>query len=765
MQIRILRLLFMFFGVPCLAACVTGTDTVALPSEEEVAVTAEAPVQLTFDMAQARAAMDAVSFDNPARLTPVWSADGSRFGYLYGSDVRVRNAANGALELELKAADLAAQISVPADQLNIEIAETLTHLNLSADGQHWTLALSPTATPQPAEAPPEAQVVRKMFPMNGYDRRESLAPNGEVFASLKGRDLALRAINEETPRAITSEPNPYVQWFHGNDIWENSGSIWNDRSTHFIARRHDARETPGLLSHDHLGKSETLTDFRYWARAGDPLPSTTLFAVNAKTGALPQLGAPSGTDAHLFFIEWAPDGQSILAIRYERDLSKQTIVSIDVATGEARTLYERTVDKGWVKWPSGPRTIRHLEDGTYLLRTDEAGVFDFVILDSSGEFVRTLTRSDVDVGDVISLDEAGGWLYYLAPANEDRPYDQIPHRIRLDGGEPQALTQITGVFTASMNPSNDQMVWIHSDTDRASQAELVSTDGSNMVTIETVPTPSSILGAPLPEDTIFESFDGSVVHATILKPADFDPDKTYPVIHRVYGAMQSKVKRTGFWPEGLGWPGSEYYSMLNYLAQQGFVIVLMDPPGTPGRGRAYNLAQWGLWPGNVADHYVHGLRELAKTRPWMDLNRVGVDGNSWGGYIALHTALERPELYRASAISVPETDLLDHVHWIEWQLGTPDDNPDAYASGALQNRAKELASDLLIVAGTSDANVPVSNTMKLLDALAEHGKPYELVMFPGTNHPHQGRGDRYAYAVERIRHFFSETLEQNDPAE
>ena len=146
----------------------------------------------------------------------------------------------------------------------------------------------------------------------------------------------------------------------------------------------------------------------------------------------------------------------------------------------------------------------------------------------------------------------------------------------------------------------------------------------------------------------------------------------------------------------------------------------------------------------------------------MDLERVGVDGNSWGGYISLHTALEHPEMYRASAISVPETDLLDHVHWIEWQLGTPEDNPDAYVSGALQNRASELSSDLLIVAGTSDANVPVSNTMKLLDALAEHGKDYQLVMFPGTNHPHQGRGDRYAYAVERIRRFFSETLKQTD---
>lgn len=741
-----------------LAACATQAEID--PPVSTVSAATETPTAdpLKFDMANARAAMNALAFDNPARIDPIWMASGDTFVYLYGSDVRVRDTVTGAMILDLSASELAQELAVSEDDLNIAIDTDATHLRLTVGERHWRRALTQDAQPEPAAPAPEARVVRKMFPMNGYDRRENRSPDGTLFASLEGPNLAIRGADEDTARLLTQEQEPFVQWFHGNDIWENSGTIWNAQGTHFIARQHDARDTPGLLSLDYLSKSEALTDFRYWARAGDPLPITTLFAVDASTGALRQLGDPSGPDEHLLFIEWSPDGKSILAIRYARDLSTQTILSIEIATGTARTLSERSADHGWVKWPSGPRTIRHLETGEYLLRTDDSGYFHYVILDASGDPVRALTDGEFDVGDVIGIDESQGWLYYLAPVSEARPYDQIPHRVQLTGGAPQILAEQTGIYSAYLSPSKSHLVWVHSDTDRASSAELATADGTGVTVLESADTPTTLLGSPLPETTVFESFNGSKVYATILKPANFDPTASYPVIHRVYGAMQSKVRRSGFWSEGVGWPGSEYSAMLNYLAQQGFVVVMMDPPGTPGRGRAYNLAPWGDWPGDTAQHYVTGLKKLAETRPWMDLNRVGIDGNSWGGYVALYTALEQPEMYRATAISVPEVDLVDHAHWIEWQLGTPTDNPDAYAAGALQNRIAELSSDLLIVAGTSDANVPVSNTMKLLDALAENGKAYDLALFPGTNHPHQGRGDRYAYAVERIRVFFTEKL-------
>ncbi|MEM8985180.1 MAG: prolyl oligopeptidase family serine peptidase, partial [Pseudomonadota bacterium] len=159
----------------------------------------------------------------------------------------------------------------------------------------------------------------------------------------------------------------------------------------------------------------------------------------------------------------------------------------------------------------------------------------------------------------------------------------------------------------------------------------------------------------------------------------------------------------------------------------------------------------------MADHAA-ALKNVGASRRYMDMDRVGVDGNSWGGYMATRALIDAPDLYKAAAASVPETDLLDHIHWIEFQLGAPQDNMAAYLKNGTPALADKINAPLMIVSGTADANVPISNTMKLIDALADAGKQYDLVLFPGTNHPHQGRGDRYAYAVNRIGLFFAEHL-------
>lgn len=706
----------------------------------------------SFDPAKARAFMDAVALDNPARITPHWSKDQTRLAYTYKGGWRVHDAGTGDLVREVTKCELERAVGNPDEDVSVSIDAEVWTATLEAGALAWSVDLDGELDPKEAEPRDKPQTVRKMFPMWGYDRRESLSPAGDWFASLKGPDLAVRRYGSSDVQLLTNTGDPHLRWFHGNDIWENSGSIWSPDGSRFIARLHDARATPGLLSLDHLSRHETVTDFRYWGRAGDPLPVTSLHVVDPEQSTTTQLGPDSGPDGHLFFVEWSPNGDQILAIAYSRDLKQQQILAINSDTGEARTLVEWAVEEGWTKWPSGPRTIRHIPGGGYLLRTDEGGFFQYYRLSESGERELQLTHGDVDVGNVIGFGPDGDWLYYLSPASPDRPYDQIPHRVPLSGGAPERLSELDGQHDVTLSPEGDHLISVHSDTDRASRADLLTHDGRFVATLADMTTPGDLNGTPLPERVTALAADGeTVIHGLILKPHGFDPAKSYPVIHRVYGAMQSRVVRQGFWPEGLGYPGGEYNLTLNYLADAGYVVVLLDPPGTPGRGRDYLLTHHGTWPGTMPDDQVAALQSLATTRPWMDMDRVGIDGNSWGGYVALYSALERPDMYKTVSINVPEIDFVDHAHWIEWQIGTPESNPEAYENGGLHNRADELQSDLIIVAGTSDANVPVSNTMKLLDALAETGKPYDLVMLPGVNHSLQGRGDRYAYAVERVR--------------
>lgn len=713
----------------------------------------------TFEPEEARAFLNSVPFESAGDISPVFSENGDQIAFETEGTIRLVDASNGELITEWSPGAIAGITGAEPGETSIEIGAAPFEARLKTETASYRLPLQLGAQATLLIEEDSPRTVRKMFPMNGYDRRENLSPDGTWFASLDGPNLAVRRFGEDAVRVLTDEQVPHRTWFHGNDIWEDSGSIWSPNGRLFIARLHDASEVPSIDYIDHLSTNERVREFRYWSRAGERLPRTELHVVDPESGAVRPLGPAGDHDSHLFFIEWAPDGRSILAMRYARDLSRQEIFSIDVESGEARTLVDRRVEDGWVKWPSGPRTIQHIPGGGYLLRSDEDGFFNYYRLDEDGSIVNQLTDGNVDVGAVIGFGPDGDWLYYLSPVSADRPYDGIPHRVPMAGGAPERLSAMDGQHDAVLSPDGTRLVTVHSDIDRASRADLLTASGELIAILAEGETPQTIAGAPLPERFTVPAADGETpIHGLIFKPAGFDSVQSYPVIHRVYGGMQSRVMREGFWSEGLGWPGSEYQSLLNYLADAGFVVVLMDPPGTPGRGRAYNLTHWSNWPGTMPDDQAAALMALAETRPWMDTARIGIDGNSWGGYVALYSALERPDIYKTASISVAETDLLDHAHWIEWQMGRPADNREAYEAGALHQRMDELQTDLLIIAGTADPNVPVSNTMKLLDGLAEAGKPYDLVLFPGTNHAHQGRGERYSYAVESIRHFHARHL-------
>ncbi|MEM9170684.1 MAG: prolyl oligopeptidase family serine peptidase [Pseudomonadota bacterium] len=618
----------------------------------------------------------------------------------------------------------------------------------------------------PADAVDTPQIVRESFPIANWNRREIPGPDGAAFATLIGDDFGVRRRGATTPAFRTADGAPDHQWHFAGDIWEESGSPWSPDGARIVARRHDMRAVPGVPIVDYLGRRERVDMFKYWARAGEPLPKTQFVIFNAETGAATPAALEGDPDTHDFFIDWSPSGDFFAVLRYARDLSTQTLYFVDAATGAARTVLTDARDDGWVKWPSGPPTLVFLPSGDgFLFRSDADGHFQWRLYALDGALVAKVTHGPFDSGEIIAIDEAGDAVFFLAQSDTTHPYDVHLNRVSLKGEEQRQLTTLRGVHRATASPGAERFVVTHAHLDRPPRTDLLDRDGTIVATLAEASVDAAFRQswAP-PEEFVAKTADGETdVHGLIFKPHDFDPALSYPVIERVYGGMQIPVMKRGYPGDGAGWSGGEYYRMINYLNALGFVVVTMDAPGTPGRGRAFNLATHGDWPNGVIDDHAAALRQIGETRPYMDLARVGVDGNSWGGYIAGRALTDAPDLYRAGALSVPETDLLDHVHWIEWQIGEPDENMAHYEANALSAHVDKIAGDLLILAGASDVNVPVSNTMKLLDALAEADKDYALVFFPGTNHPHQGRGDRYAYAVKRIGAFFRETLGAPQP--
>jgi dipeptidyl aminopeptidase/acylaminoacyl peptidase len=248
-----------------------------------------------------------------------------------------------------------------------------------------------------------------------------------------------------------------------------------------------------------------------------------------------------------------------------------------------------------------------------------------------------------------------------------------------------------------------------------------------------------------PEEFVVKAADGTTdLYGVLFKPYDFDPEKKYPVIDQIYGALS--VVPHGF--AGGRWARE--------FAQLGFIVFIVDNRGTDGRGRDFFRKTSFVQPGRpeIPDH-VTTLQQLAETRPYMDLGRVGLLGWSNGGYMTIRGLLLAPDVYHVGVAGSPLTDLA--AHWaMESAMGPIEKNKEAYTYASNLPLADQLKGKLLLTHGTSDVNVPFSNTVKMIEALIRARKPYELLVLPGQGH--DITVESLDYELEAIRRYFQEHL-------
>jgi dipeptidyl-peptidase-4 len=212
--------------------------------------------------------------------------------------------------------------------------------------------------------------------------------------------------------------------------------------------------------------------------------------------------------------------------------------------------------------------------------------------------------------------------------------------------------------------------------------------------------------------------------AAVIRPADFAPGRHYPVVLSVYAGPTVKVVLRA----------PRMYAEDQCLANEGFIVVSVDGRGTPGRGRDWERATKNDLIDLPLEDQVSGVQELAKAVPEMDLSRVGVEGWSFGGYFTAMATIRRPDIFKAGVAGAPVVDFADYdTAYTERYLGLPQDDAEGYKRSNVLSYAAQLQRPLLIMHGLTDDNVYFENTVKLTQALIEAGKPYNLLLLPGTH--------------------------------
>jgi dipeptidyl aminopeptidase/acylaminoacyl peptidase len=497
---------------------------------------------------------------------------------------------------------------------------------------------------------------------------------------------------------------------------------------------------------------------RYAYPGDEQVPHAELVVLDVQAGTMVRAQAepllmPQSSPIMSNWAWWAEDGSAVYYLSQPRDLRALTLHRLEPATGEVTTVLSEIgatrVEPN--QWPAEPPIARVLADEVlwYSQRDGWGHLYRYDL--RTGALGGQVTSGHWAVRQILRVDEAERVVYFTASGLvEEDPYRRAVCRVGLDGSGFAKVTDDELDHIVTMPDNQEYFIDSASTVDTPPVSRVRDWAGRVLVELERADiTKLTATGWTPPERFRVKAADGATdIYGVLYRPRGFDPAQRYPVVDSVYPGPNVTRVAPSFDPGGMGLDAEP-------IAALGFVVVAMDGRGTQGRSKAFHDASYGHLAdaGCLADH-VAALRQLAQTRPWMDLDRVGAFGHSGGGFATARAMLDFPEVYRAGvALSGSHDARYFNPGFVEAYDGA--DNPEAWARASNVDIADRLAGKLLLIHGGMDDQVHPDHTLRLADRLIAADKDFELLIVPGAEHTYI---DCLAYVRKRCWDFLVREL-------
>ena len=595
-----------------------------------------------------------------------------------------------------------------------------------------------------------AEALKRLTNDKDVEEYPVFSPDGTKVAYAKKHDLYLLdvATGAETRLTTTGAEhvlNGTLDWVYEEELANRRRGRtfeWAPDSKALAYIRLDENRVPEYPIVDYVPTNGKLTSQRY-PKAGDPnaIPSVHIVGLDGVETASYR---PDPDDVLIApELSWTPDGKSVALLTLDRVQTRVDATLLPRAGGATRLLFSES-DPAWINHIEAPR---FLKDGSGFLRVSERS--GFAHLDRygpDGSQKNAVTSGIWMVDPSWDVDEKSGAAWVVA--TEKDPRERHVYRVSLDGSGLTRLTTEEGTHGLILSPGGEWFVSSYSSLTATPRTYLRrSSNGSIVATLDEPANTLADYALPSVELGSFRGKDGTLFYTALMKPADFDPTKTYPVVVSIYGGPHAQVVRNAFSSPGLD----------ALLASKGILVWSMDNRGSWGRGHAFEAAVLkNLGTRELADQ-LEGIAEL-KNRPYVDGSRIGIHGWSYGGYMTVFAATHAGEHFRCAAAGAPVTDwkLYDSIY-TERYMKLPKENADGYRTSSNLLAADRLGTRLLILHGTSDDNVHMQNTILFADELMKARKDYDFVPLPRQPHGPREPAARL-YTNQRMLEFFEESL-------
>ncbi|MCK3684308.1 S9 family peptidase [Maribellus sp. YY47] len=570
---------------------------------------------------------------------------------------------------------------------------------------------------------------------------------GKWVAFTQGDDLFV-ALKDGSVKQITGDGGNGIvngQTVHRNEFGITNGIFISPKGNFIAFYRKDESMVKDYPLVDFMAREAEYTPVKY-PMAGMASHHVTLGVYNIETGKTTFLKTGEPFDHFLTNVAWSPDEKNVYMAELNREQNHMQMNCYDAASGEkVKTLFEETADT-YVE-PLFPIQFSKVNPAEFYYLSRQDGWFHVYKYNTEGKLVQQITKGEWEVTSIIGFDPKEKFLF--VEGTQDSPVENHIYKIEVKSGKSTKLSSGEGMHSAMLSPAASYVIDNWNGVEVPRKIALLSTDGKTQRTLFEAENPLADYNMGETKLVTLKTADGKYdLFGRLILPPNFDSSKKYPVVVYVYGGPHSQMVDKSWQYQTRWW---QYY-----MASQGYIAFTMDNRGTNNRGRAFETAvhrQLGI---PETEDQMQGV-EYLKSLPYVDAERIGVHGWSYGGFMTLNLMTRHPEVFKVGVAGGPVVDWsMYEVMYGERYMDMPQENPEGYEESNMVNHVKDLQGKLMLIHGVQDQTVVMQHSMKFLRECVKQNKPVDFFAYP--IHPHNVRGKDRVHLMEKVSQYFFDYL-------
>lgn len=602
---------------------------------------------------------------------------------------------------------------------------------------------------------------KKLYPVseNGVQRLATLSPDGEKVAFVRDNNLFISDLGATQEIQITNDGewnkiiNGAPDWVYEEEFEYNQAFDWSPDGKYLAYCKFDESKVSmfnmtvfkGMYpSYEQNALYPENRAFKY-PKAGDDNSIVSVYSYQVESAKTIKVDVGEETDQYIPRLKWSPNGKIVL-YRENRLQNKLEFLYANPETGESQVFYteenERYIDEKYFD------NLTFLNGGAQFIYTSERdGYLHIYLHNADGSLVRQITKGEWDVTEYLGFDSKKKLIYYQSA--QPTAMQRSVFVINLDGTKATKLNEQEGSNKVVFSSGFKYYINYYSNVATPTQVTLHNAKGKQIRVLEdnaALKEGLKEVNFSVKEFFTFTSDEGVVLNGWMVKPANFDENKKYPVLMTQYSGPNSQQVLDNF---GIGWE--------QVLAANGYVVACVDGRGTGARGEDFRKVTY-LQLGKYETIDQIATAKYLGSLDYIDAGRIGIWGWSYGGFMALNCMTQGADYFKAGIAVAPVTNwrYYDNIY-TERFMRTPQENAAGYDDNSPINHVDKFKGKLLIVHGTADDNVHLQNALEISEAFVQADKQFEMFYYTNRNHSIYGGNTRY-HLFTKMVNFLNDNL-------